>query len=84
MDVGIFEEDDLPPSFPPGLNVLNIRPFFSGDGVRESLVETGGPGEREEPLVGRCAPCTRLLSAPELLRDCSDGLWGSGGRHKSV
>lgn len=46
IDAGSLVVDGLPSLFP-GLSVLNMRLLFSGDGVRESLVALGGPGDSE-------------------------------------
>ena len=53
-ELGNRDEESRLPSLPLGLSVLSIRPFFSGEGVRESFCGAEGPGEREAP-VGGCS-----------------------------
>jgi hypothetical protein len=75
IELGIF--DAALPSLP-GLSVLNILPFFSGDGVRDFL-SPGAAGANEEALTVLPNSLSRIEPVPELLREAMAGRMGSGG-----
>lgn len=76
IDVGSLEDEDDLPSLP-GRSVLSMRPFFSGDGVRDALGRAAPGVIKEEALV----VCTsvRVDSSPELFLGASEGRLGRGG-----
>jgi hypothetical protein len=55
MELGslVFDEEDLPSL--PGLRVRNIRPFFSGDGVRGFASSVGPSDSIDVPELFRGA-----------------------------
>jgi hypothetical protein len=76
MVAGSFEDEDDLASLP-GLNVLNMRPFFSGEGVRELFARAVVGVAKDDRLVVWVSVC--VDAAPELLRGASEGRWGRGG-----
>lgn len=80
MEDGNFGDDDGLFSLP-ALSVLSIRPFFSGEGVRDSFLPVGA-GDSDDPRGTWLI--VRLDSAPELLRGASEGRAGRGGLERCV
>jgi hypothetical protein len=74
-ELGIFEA--VLPSLP-GLRVLSILPFFSGDGVRDFL-SPAVSGVRVELLAVLVNSLSRIEPVFELLRGVIEGRIGSGG-----
>jgi hypothetical protein len=74
-ELGIFE-DDLPSL--PGLNVRNILPFFSGDGVRD-FFSLDVLGASVEALAVFVKSLSRIEPVPELARCVIAGRIGKGG-----
>jgi hypothetical protein len=62
----------------PGLNVRNILPFFSGDGVRDFL-SPDAAGTSVEALAVLVSSLSRMDPEPELLREAMPGRMGRGG-----
>lgn len=82
MVLGSFDDDALPSL--PGLKVRSIRPFFSGDGVRD-FFSSGIPGDSVEILCVSVRLLSRMDPAPELFRGAIAGRYGNGGgRERSL
>jgi hypothetical protein len=82
MVAGSFE-DEVDLASLPGLNVLNMRPFFSGEGVRELFASAVVGVAKDDRLAAWASVC--VDAAPELFRGASEGRLGrGGGRERSL